>query len=40
MLLNIMYYDLSQQAKAEKKTESGGIFIGPLHITPQQVDPQ
>ena len=35
MLLNILYYDQAAQAKAS--SDSGGLFMGPLLITPQQV---
>ncbi|CAF4459945.1 unnamed protein product [Rotaria sp. Silwood2] len=37
MLLNIMYYDLSTEAKSSNKTEGSSLSIGPLHITPEQI---
>ncbi|CAF3982665.1 unnamed protein product [Rotaria sordida] len=37
MLLNIMYYDLSTEAKSSKKTHGSILSIGPLHITPEQI---
>lgn len=37
MLLNIMYYDVSNEAKSANQTENNGLSIGPLYITPQQV---
>jgi hypothetical protein len=36
--LNIMYYDVSNEAKAANQTETNGLAIGPLYITPQQVE--
>ena len=35
MLLNILYYDQAAEAKAGQST--GGLTVGPLLITPQQV---
>ena len=35
MLLNILYYD--QAAEAKGSQASGGLAVGPLFITPQQV---
>ncbi|CAF4438858.1 unnamed protein product [Adineta steineri] len=37
MLLNIMYYDLSAEAKSTNNTESNSLSIGPLYIAPEQV---
>ncbi|CAF1390512.1 unnamed protein product, partial [Adineta ricciae] len=37
MLLNIMYYDLSNEAKSTNTTQINGLAIGPLYITPQQI---
>ncbi|UJR09075.1 hypothetical protein I4U23_013322 [Adineta vaga] len=37
MLLNIMYYDLSNEAKSANQTQTNGLVIGPLYITPQQI---
>ncbi|CAF4325140.1 unnamed protein product, partial [Adineta steineri] len=37
MLINIMYYDLSKEAKASSKTHSGALSIGPFYIAPQQI---
>jgi hypothetical protein len=37
MLLNIMYYDLSAEAKTDNSTEINSLTIGPFYITPQQV---
>ncbi|CAF1181508.1 unnamed protein product [Adineta steineri] len=37
MLLNIMYYDLSNEAKASSETHSGALSIGPFYIAPQQI---
>ncbi|CAF1642081.1 unnamed protein product, partial [Adineta ricciae] len=37
MLLNIMYYDLSNAAKTSNRTSSFDLAIGPLHITPEQI---
>ena len=35
MLLNILYYD--QAAEAKDQATAGGLAVGPLLITPQQV---
>ena len=35
MLLNILYYDQAAEAKGSQST--GGLAVGPLFITPQQV---
>ena len=35
MLLNILYYDQAAEAKAGQST--GGLTVGPLLVTPQQV---
>ena len=35
MLLNILYYD--QAAEAKGQAAAGGLAVGPLLITPQQV---
>jgi hypothetical protein len=38
MLLNIMYYDLSTEAKTNNSTKSViGLSIGPLYISSEQV---
>ncbi|CAF0882123.1 unnamed protein product [Adineta steineri] len=37
MLLNIMYYDLSAEAKSSNNTESNSLSIGPLYIAPEQI---
>ena len=37
MLLNILYYD--QAAEAKGQAAAGGLAVGPLLITPQQVCP-
>ncbi|CAF0948798.1 unnamed protein product [Adineta steineri] len=37
MLINIMYYDLSNEAKASSKAHSGALSIGPFYIAPQQI---
>ncbi|CAF3869870.1 unnamed protein product, partial [Adineta steineri] len=37
MLLNIMYYDLANAAKASSETHSGALSIGPFYIAPQQI---
>ncbi|CAF3751894.1 unnamed protein product, partial [Rotaria sp. Silwood1] len=37
MLLNILYYDLSAEAKSSNKTEGSSLSIGPLHITSEQI---
>ncbi|CAF1320727.1 unnamed protein product [Adineta steineri] len=37
MLLNIMYYDLSNEANASSETHSGALSIGPFYIAPQQI---
>ncbi|CAF1253004.1 unnamed protein product [Adineta steineri] len=37
MLLNIMYYDLSAEAKSTNNTESNSLSIGPLYIAPEQI---
>ena len=36
MLLNILYYDQTQESKANNST-TGGLALGTIHITPQQV---
>ncbi|CAF4382626.1 unnamed protein product, partial [Adineta steineri] len=36
MLINIMYYDLSNEANASSETHSGALSIGPFYIAPQQ----
>ncbi|CAF1533194.1 unnamed protein product, partial [Adineta steineri] len=37
MLINIMYYDLSNEANASSDTHSGALSIGPFYIAPQQI---
>jgi hypothetical protein len=37
MFLNIMYYDLSNQAEMSNSTNSISLTFGSLYITPQQV---
>ncbi|CAF1131097.1 unnamed protein product [Adineta steineri] len=37
MLINIMYYDLSNEADASSETHSGALSIGPFYIAPQQI---
>ncbi|CAF1529483.1 unnamed protein product, partial [Adineta steineri] len=37
MLINIMYYDLSNEANASGETHSGALSIGPFYIAPQQI---
>ncbi|CAF4158129.1 unnamed protein product, partial [Adineta steineri] len=37
MLIHIMYYDLSKEAKALSKAHSGALSIGPFYIAPQQI---
>ncbi|CAF0940715.1 unnamed protein product [Adineta steineri] len=37
MLINIMYYDLSNEAKESSKTHSSASSIGPFYIAPQQI---
>ncbi|UJR08126.1 hypothetical protein I4U23_012402 [Adineta vaga] len=37
MLLNIMYYDLSNDAKMSNKTTTFDLSFGPVHITPEQI---
>ncbi|CAF1558986.1 unnamed protein product [Adineta ricciae] len=37
MLLNIMYYDLSTEAKTSNGTDSASLAFGPLYISPQQI---
>lgn len=37
MLLNIMYYDVMQEAKSSNQIQSTGLSIGPLYISGQQV---
>jgi hypothetical protein len=37
MLLSIMYYDLSAEAKVTNKTEPNSLSFGPLYISPEQV---
>ncbi|CAF0990631.1 unnamed protein product [Adineta steineri] len=37
MLINIMYYDLSNEANASSETHSGALSIGPFYIAPQQI---
>ena len=37
MLFNIMYYDLSIDAKSSSKTQSNSVTIGSLYITPEQI---
>ncbi|CAF4055957.1 unnamed protein product [Adineta steineri] len=37
MLINIMYYDLSNAVKASSETHSGALSIGPFYIAPQQI---
>jgi hypothetical protein len=37
MFLNIMYYDLSNQAEMSNSTNSVSLTFGSLYITPQQV---
>ncbi|CAF1360361.1 unnamed protein product, partial [Adineta steineri] len=37
MLINIMYYDLSNEADASSETHSGASSIGPFYIAPQQI---
>ncbi|CAF0758584.1 unnamed protein product [Adineta steineri] len=37
MLLNIMYYDLSNEANASSETHTGALSIGPFYIAPQQI---
>ena len=36
MLLNILYYDQTQESKSNNST-TGGLALGTIHITPQQV---
>ena len=36
MLLNILYYDQTQEAKANDLNKAA-LYLGPLHITPEQV---
>ncbi|CAF3754605.1 unnamed protein product [Adineta steineri] len=37
MLINIMYYDLSNEANASSETHNGALSIGPFYIAPQQI---
>ncbi len=37
MLLNILYYDQTQEANTNVKTNDGSLSFGPLHITSKQV---
>jgi succinate dehydrogenase/fumarate reductase cytochrome b subunit len=37
MFLNIMYYDLSNEAKTNSSTNTVSLTIGPLYITSEQV---
>jgi hypothetical protein len=37
MFLNIMYYDLSNEAKNQNSTNTGSLSIGPLYISSEQV---
>ncbi|CAF1677263.1 unnamed protein product, partial [Adineta ricciae] len=37
MFLNIMYYDLSSEAKLAKSTNTSNLSFGSLYITPQQI---
>ncbi|CAF1234712.1 unnamed protein product [Adineta steineri] len=37
MLLNIMYYDLANEAKASSDSKQGTLSIGPFYISPQQI---
>ncbi|CAF1447475.1 unnamed protein product [Adineta steineri] len=37
MLINIMYYDLSNEANTSSETHNGTLSIGPCYIAPQQV---
>ncbi|CAF0770234.1 unnamed protein product [Adineta steineri] len=37
MLINIMYYDLSNEADASSETHNGALSIGPFYIAPQQI---
>ncbi|CAF1136615.1 unnamed protein product [Adineta steineri] len=37
MLLNITYYDLSNEVKTATQAQIGGIATCPVYITPQQV---
>ncbi len=37
MFLNIMYYDLSNEAKMNNSTNTISLSFGPLYITSQQV---
>ncbi|CAF1004007.1 unnamed protein product [Adineta steineri] len=37
MLINIMYYDLSNEANASSETHSGALSIGPFYIAAQQI---
>ena len=37
MLLNIMYYDLSNEAKMTNSTNTMNLSLGPLYISSQQV---
>ena len=37
MLLNIMYYDASTEAKSSNITAGNSLSIGPLYISPQQI---
>ncbi|CAF0849209.1 unnamed protein product [Adineta steineri] len=37
MLINIMYYDLSNEANASSETHSGALSIGPFSIAPKQI---
>ncbi|CAF1386372.1 unnamed protein product [Adineta steineri] len=37
MLINIMYYDLSNEANTSSETHNGTLSIGPCYIAPQQI---
>ncbi|CAF3690236.1 unnamed protein product, partial [Adineta steineri] len=37
MLINIMYYDLSNEANTSSETHNGALSIGPFYIAPQQI---
>ena len=37
MLLNIMYYGLSAEAKSSNQTQANSLSLGPLYISAQQV---
>lgn len=37
MFLNIMYYDLSNEAKIQNSTNAAGLSLGPIYLSSQQI---